>query len=155
LVNVCTPKICTKLLHENNRLAMEIDQISAKNKTNISKLGQYNESLKITLQSELDALRDMLWATYGKKSNSISVHPEFSTKFVETIWKSCSRDVCLAPTWFRILFYGSLSNKDSHFLEKVGNNDLIDELGQARNASSTMLTNKRTDISNNRQAAVL
>lgn len=56
---------------------------------------------------------------------------------------ACVRDAFLAPTWFDILFYGSISDNDLGILQKKGNKDILAELSGGHPADDSMLTNKR------------
>ena len=155
LSDVCSPKAFYKLLHDNQRILAASNSSKAEIEELRITSSKYNSSLQNTLNKELDALREVLWRTYGRRSINISNHSEFANEFADTIWEKCVRDVCIAPTWFRILFYGSLSNADIVYLEKKGNSDLIDALEHGHKASNEMLTNRRSDVSSIRQAAML
>ena len=63
------------------------------------------------------------------------------------------RDSAIAPTWFSIFFYGSLSEVDARILNRKGTADLLEELKHGNCASDTMLTTNRQSVDNFRQAA--
>jgi len=88
-----------------------------------------------------DAVHDKLIDIYGGKTSNLSKDTNLNNDFVETMWNACVREANLAPNWFQILFYGTMSSNDLKLIQKQGNADIFDELKHGESASMEMISN--------------
>ena len=92
LSDVCPPIVCAELLRGYQELMKEIQELKVENENLITERGKFNDALRDTLRSELEAVHDKLVEIYGNKASSIASDPGFTTDLVHALWNACVCD---------------------------------------------------------------
>jgi len=119
------PQVLIDMLMKQAESLKKLKALEAENEYLESQQGQFHQPLRDTLRAELKEVHDVLIRLYGPKTTSMSKDPDFTKNLVNKMWEACVRDAHLAPTWFNILFFGTMSDYDLGILKTKGTPNLV------------------------------